>query len=324
MNAIQLEGAEGLDSLKLVQIERPRPRDGELLIQVKAAGINFAELEMTRGKYPPPRPLPTVLGFEASGLVEEVGANVTAFRPGDRVVSLLSSGGFAEYATADASMAIPIPEGISFAQANAITVQGLSAFTLLKLAARPQPDETLLVQSAAGGVGLLLVQLAKNFAVKKVIALASSREKLDFITSLGADVAIDYSRSNWPEQVLAATGRKGVDVVLECASGDIGDQSFKLMAPFGRMVMYGAKNAHDHLPTEKVRQLIHKNQSVIGFNFPSLQPEQIRAAVPALLQLVANGSLRLFANDTFRLAEVKKAFEALSARRTIGKVVLIP
>src|SRR5581483_277687 len=220
MNAIQLESTEGLDSLRLVEIEKPRPGNGELLIQVKAAGINFAELEMTRGKYPPPRPLPTVLGFEASRIVTEIGANVTAFKPDDKVVSLLTSGGFAEYATANASMALPIPDGISFPEATAITVQGLSAYTLLKFAARPQPEEIVLIQSAAGGVGLLLVQLAKIFGIKKVIALASSKPKLDFVTSLGADVAVDYSQSDWPSRVLDATGGKGVDVVLECVSGD--------------------------------------------------------------------------------------------------------
>jgi len=115
-----------------------------------------------------------------------------------------------------------------------------------------------------------------------------------------------------------------VDIVLEANSGEIGDKSFQVMAPFGRTVIYGAKNAHDSLPVEKVRQLIYKNQSVTGFNFPSLRPDQIREAVPALLQLIARGRIKLFANHTFELTEVRKAFEALSSRNTIGKVVLTP
>jgi NADPH2:quinone reductase len=116
--------------------------------------------------------------------------------------------------------------------------------------------------------------------VKKVIALASSKEKLDLVKSLGADFPINYTEQNWVAQVEQATRGRGVEVVLEASSGEIGDKSFKLMAPFGRAVIYGAKNAHDSFPSEKVRQLILKNQSVTGFNFSSLQPEQIRESVP--------------------------------------------
>ncbi len=324
MKAIQLDGIEGLASLKLVELERPRPGKNEVLIEVKAAGVNFAELEMAHGRYPAPRPLPAVLGFEASGVVAELGSDVASLKIGDRVTSLVSSGGYAEYATADASSVIPIPEAISFEQASSITIQGLSAYTLLTFAARPQPHETVLIQAAAGGVGLFLVQLAKAMGVKKVIALASSRKKLDLVKNLGADVTINYSESNWTTEVQEATEGNGVDVVLQSVSGEIGDESFKLLAPFGRVILYGAQNAHDSLVNERVRQLIYKNQSVIGFNFPSLRPSQIRESVPPLLELIKHGRLQLFANHAYALTDVKQAFKALSERRTIGKVVLVP
>jgi NADPH2:quinone reductase len=324
MKAIQLEGFDGLDSLRIVEKEKPRPGKNEVLIEVKAAGINFAELEMTRGRYPAPRPLPVVMGFEASGVVAELGAGVTDVEVGDRVTSLVLSGGYADYATAHAGSVIPIPEGMSFAEASAITIQGLSAYTLLKLAARPRPDDTVLIQAAAGGVGLFLVQLSKAMGVKQVIALASSGVKLELVTALGADVTINYTEPAWAAEALAATGGKGADVVLESTSGEIADETFKLIAPFGRIVLYGAQNAHDSLPNDKVQQLIHKNQSIIGFNFPSLRPEQIQASVPPLLDLIQRGSVKLFANHAFALADVKEAFRAISDRRTIGKVVLIP
>ena len=131
---------------------------------------------------------------------------------GDKVTAIVSSGGYAEYATADAHVAIPIPSGISFAEASTIPVQGVSAYALLKFAAKPQAHETILVQAAAGGVGLYVVQLAKIIGVKRVIALASAREKLDLVKSLGADVAINYSDKSWPDQVRDATDGKGVDV----------------------------------------------------------------------------------------------------------------
>jgi NADPH2:quinone reductase len=192
-----------------------------VLIQVRAAGINFAELEQTLGRYPFTRPLPGVLGFEAAGEVVELGEGVNTLQIGDRIVAPVSSGGYAEYATANANFALPVPEGITFAQATSIVIQGISAYALLKLAAKPGPDETVLIQAAAGGVGLYLVQLARIMDVGKIIALASSQEKLDLVTTLGADVAIDYSLDGWTERVLDQTGGKGVDVVLEMASGDI-------------------------------------------------------------------------------------------------------
>ena len=131
MKAVQLIGFAGLDSLKLVEIDRPTPSKDEVLIEVKAAGINFAELEMIRGRYPATRPLPFTMGFEASGIVADLGSRVTNLKVGDRIASIVSSGGYADYATADASIAIPIPHGVTFAEANAITIQGLSAYTLL-------------------------------------------------------------------------------------------------------------------------------------------------------------------------------------------------
>jgi NADPH2:quinone reductase len=234
MKEVQLSSFAGLAGLKLVDIDRPNPSRNEVLIQVRAAGINFAELEMIGGRYPAPRPLPLTMGFEASGIVAAIGSGVTNLKVGDRITSIVSSGGYAEYATADASMAIPIPHGVTFAEANAITIQGLTAYTLLRFAARPQPDDSVLIQSAAGGVGLFLVQLAKSMGVKKVIALASSKEKLDLVKSLGADFPINYTEQNWVAQVEQATRGRGVEVVLEANSREIGDKSFKLMAPFGR------------------------------------------------------------------------------------------
>lgn len=324
MKAIELSGLEGIESLRVVDVEKPSPAANQVLIEVKAAGVNFAEIELTHGRYPPLKPLPYLMGFEAAGVVVELGSQVKSLRVGDKITALVSSGGYAEYATAEATTAIPIPDGISFAAATSIPVQGLSAYTLLKFAARPQPHETILIQAAAGGVGLYLVQLAKIMGVKQVIALASSKEKLDLLKSLGADVPINYSERAWADQVRQATGGKGVDIVLEAASGEVGAESFRLIAPFGRVVFFGARNIHDTFSSEKIQQLIYKNQSLIGFNFPTLRPEQIAECVPGLLSLIAGGKVRLFADNIFPLTEVRKAFEALASRRTIGKVALIP
>jgi len=324
MKAVQLVGFDGVASLRLVDVATPVPQPHEVLINVKATGVNFAEVELTKGRYDVAKQPPFVMGFEAAGTVDAVGSKVTHVKIGDRIVALVSSGGYAEYATADANLAITIPENVTFAEATTIMVQGLSAYTLLKFAAKVQRSDSVLVQAAAGGVGLYLVQLAKTMGVKKVIALAGSKQKLDLVVSLGADVAINYSERGWADDVRHATDGEGVDVVLEAASGEIGEGSFKLMAPFGRMVIYGARNIHDTFSPEQIQQLIYRNQSVIGFNFPSLRPEYLTDAIPRLLELIARHKVQIFANHVFPLADVAVAFEALASRQTIGKVVLVP
>ena len=324
MKAVQLTAFEGFESLRTVEVDTPKPHTNEVLIAVRAAGINFAEIELTKGKYPSSKPLPFIMGFEAAGIVAEVGPSVKTVKQGDKVAALVSSGGYAEYATADASACIPMPAGISFAEATTIVVQGLSAYTLLKLAAKPRPTESILIQAAAGGVGLYLVQLAKIMGVKKIVALASTKEKIDLLTSLGVDAAIDYSIADWTERVKEVLGGNGADIVLEAASGEVGIESMKLAAPFGRIVVFGSRNIHDTWSPEQIRNLIYGNRTVIGFNFPSLRPEQIAACVPGLLDLIARGEVKLFAANSFPLTEARMAFEALSSRGTIGKVVLTP
>jgi NADPH2:quinone reductase len=323
MKAVQLTGFQGIKDLQLIEVERPQPRPNEVLIEVKAAGINFAELELTKGKYPAPKAPPFVMGFEAAGIVAERGKEVRHLSIGDRVTSLVSSGGYAEYATADANLAIPIPRSISFAEASTITVQGLSAYALLKLAAKPQHGERVLIQAAAGGVGLYLVQLAKLMDAR-VIALAGSKEKIELVAGLGADIAINYGEPDWIEKVLTATEGDGADVVLEAASGRVGAESFKLLAPFGRMIMFGARNIHDTMRPDQLRQLIQKNQTIIGFNIPTVPTEKVAMCVPPLLDLISQGRLKLFVGSSFPLADVQAAFRALSDRKTIGKVVLTP
>jgi len=324
MKAIELTQYGGFDSLRVIDAQKPKPSANEVLIEVKAAGVNFAELELTKGRYKIPKTLPFIMGFEASGVVVEVGSKVQGVRVGDRVTSPVSSGGYAEYATADANAVIPIPPGISFAEATTIPVQGVSAYCLLKYGANLKPNSSVLIQAAAGGVGLYLVQLAKIFGVDKVIAVASSKEKLDLVRSLGAHLAIDYADPSWPYKVREATQGNGVDVVLEAASGEVGRESLKLAAPFGQIVMFGAKNIHDTLPPETIQQLIYNNQTLRGFNLPSVPRQKIAECVPALLELIAQKKIRLFANSSYPLVEARAAFHALEGRKTIGKVVLIP
>ncbi|MFA6210824.1 MAG: zinc-binding dehydrogenase [Candidatus Obscuribacterales bacterium] len=323
MKAVKLVGTSGLKSLHLVDIARPEPARGQLLIEVKAAGVNFAELQTLNGKYPPMTQIPYVMGFEAAGTVTAVGPDVHNFKVGDRVTSLVSSGGHAEYALADQSMAIPIPENVSFVDATAIPVNGLTAYALLKHGAKIQKGDTVLIQAAAGGVGLFLIQLAKLFGCSKVIALAGSQEKLELVNRLGADFAFNYNDDDWQTKVLAATNEKGVDVVLECVSGAIGDECYKLVAAQGRIIVFGAANLHDSYSPEQITQLIRKNLTITGFNLPTMQSELLASCILALLKIITNEQIELH-SQVFALNNVQSAYAALAGRTTIGKVILVP
>jgi NADPH2:quinone reductase len=221
-------------------------------------------------------------------------------------------------------MVIAIPEGVGFAEATTIPIQGVTAHLLLTEVAKVQATESVLIQAAAGGVGTYLVQLAKIIGVQKVIAVVGSQDKVRFVESLGADVVIDTSRGDWADRVRAATDGRGVDVVLEAAAGEFGKHSFRLLAPFGRMVVFGARNVQDTFDREQIQQLIYNNQTITAFNIPSYKPEKIVASIGPLLSLIGSGKVKLFASIQFALDEVKQAFETLASRKTVGKVVLIP
>ncbi len=321
MKAIQLTGFNGVDSLVLSDVEIPNPAKGEVLIKVEAAGINYAEVEQIQGKYLTfGKELPFTMGFEVAGTVVALGENVNGIKTGDRVTAMAISGGFAEYATANAGSLIPIPQSMDFAAANTIPLQGMTAYTLLKYQVIPFSPESVLIQAAAGGVGLYLLQLAKHFGIKNIIALAGNDEKTALTSKLGATVSIDYTKPGWHEKVLEATGGKGVDAVLQMSLGEVASESFKLIAPEGRIIVFGSKNYHDTITTEQVRQLIWKNQTLVGFAYPALPLQKIKESLPELLEIINSGKITIVANHEYSLSQAKEAFLVLQSRRTIGKV----
>jgi NADPH:quinone reductase len=322
MKAIRIHETGGPEVMRMEEIETPTPQKDEVLIRVAAAGINYGDLAQRQGTYLTRTRTPTTLGFEIAGTVAGHGPNVSAPPLGTRVIAL-ANGGYAEYSVAPASSVIPIPDTLDFPHAAAFMVQGLTAYQLLRESARIQTGESVLIHAAAGGVGTLAVQLAKLMGAGQVIGTASSEAKLELARSLGADSAINYSQPDWFEQVKAATQGRGTDIILEMVGGEVSTQSLQCLAPFGRMVIYGA--ASNQIAQFTGIQLMYKNQSIIGYWLTSWlqRSDRVAAAALDLMKYLNSGRLKIIVGATFPLAEAAQAHRAIAERQTTGKVVLL-
>jgi NADPH2:quinone reductase len=316
MKAVRIHEYGGVENLRLDEIEKPQPAADEVLVKTSAAGINFADTMLRSGNYLMKPPLPFTIGFEAAGTVEAVGQNVKHLQTGQRVLAMVRGGGYAEYAVAPAAQVIPIPDELDFGKATALLVQGLTALGLLD---DLQAGNTILIHAAAGGVGSLLVQLAKHKGAK-VIGTASSTEKLEKVAKLGADVAINYTENDWTKQVLAATEEKGADLIIEMVGGEIGKRNFECLAIKGTMIVYGAVSGQDFQIS--ALSLLGKMQTVKGYNLNFESPVKIAKFTGELMQHIAANRLQVFVTE-FPLEQAAEAHRAIESRKTTGKVVLI-
>jgi NADPH:quinone reductase len=324
MKAVQLQKYGGPEVLEMVEIDKPVPTGREVLVEIKAIGVNYADTARREGQYVVKTPLPFIPGAEIAGVVSAVGDKVSSVKPGMRVVTLIESGGYSEFALADERSLIPMPEQLDFRKAVALPLQGLSAYHVLKTMGRLEKGETVLVHAAAGGVGTLAVQLAKLFGAGKIIATASSAEKLELARQMGADVLVNYTKSNWVEQVLEATGGKGVDVALEMVGGEVFDKTLKCLATFGRLVVFGAASGEQSKMYPS--SLMARNQSVIGFFLPQImrKPELLQPSLVELLTYLGEGKLKLTIGGVFPLEDAADVHRLLQSRKTTGKLILEP
>jgi NADPH2:quinone reductase len=322
MKAIRINETGGPEVMHVEEIEMPTPREGEVLVKVAAAGINFADLAQRQGAYLTRTRTPTTLGFEFAGTVEALGPGVSSPAVGTRVVAF-GDGGYAEYAIAPITSVVPIPPNLDFVHAAAVPVQGITAYQLLRESARIEPGESVLVHAAAGGVGTLAVQLAKLMGAGTVVGTASNSSKLELVRRLGADAASNYTEADWVEQVKNATGGKGADIILEMVGGEIAEQSLQCLAPYGRMVIYGA--ASGQIAQFTGIQLMYKNQAIIGYWLTAQlsRTHRIAMAMMEIMQYLASGKLEIIVGQTFPLTEAAAAHRAIADRKTVGKVVLV-
>jgi NADPH2:quinone reductase len=314
MRAVQIDEFGGPEVLKVVDVPDPEPGEGEVLIKVSRAGMNFADTHQRENSYLARYETPLILGGEVAGETSD----------GRRVIALLASGGYAEYAVANEAAVYPIPDGLDEGAALALLIQGLTAWHLYRTCARVAPGESVVVISGAGGVGSLAVQLGKPFGAGRVIATASTPEKRDLAVALGADDAVDSASEDLTAALIQANEGKRVDAVFEMAGGSVFTGASEALAPFGRIVAYGIASREPN--TVETGRLMRKSRSVIGFwlmhclGRRDLMEEPLRD----LFDRAVRGEIKPQIGETYPLSEVRRAHEELQGRRTSGKLLLDP
>lgn len=311
----------GPEVLQLVEGPELTAGPGQLVIDVKAAGVNFADIMARAGHYPSVKTAPFRPGYEVAGLVSQVGPDVTSFQVGDRVMGMIGTmGGYASSAVLDAASAIRLPDGLEFGAATALLVQGMTAYFLLE-AGELAPGKTVLIPGATGGLGSLAVQIGKLKGAGKVIGLASP-SKHDLGRSLGADVMIDYTQPGWAQQVLAETDGKGVDVYLD-SQGDPNSEAFDAFAEKAHWLIFGSQSGKgEALSPERLWTMVGKNITLRGYVLFG-DYANFGRALGELIGWATSGQLKISV-ERFALADAAAAHAAISGRKTSGKVVLEP
>ena len=312
MRAVQIEEFGGPEVLRLVELPRPEPAEGEVLVRVTRSGVNFADTHTRENAYIAKQDLPLVPGTEVAGVREDTGERVVARLDG--------AGGYAEYAVAPAERLVAVPDGLADEAALALLIQGTTAWHLYRTAAKLASGESVVVHSAAGGTGSLCVQLAKAFGAGRVIATAGSEERRALALSLGADAATDSAPEGLADRLLEANGGDPVDVVLEAAGGAVFDESRRALAPFGRLVVYGISSREQR--EVRTGSLLKRSHSVVGFWMNHLSAAMWDSALVDLFARASSGSLRVVVGPVYALSEARRAQEDVVARRTSGKVTL--
>ncbi|MBA2504528.1 MAG: NADPH:quinone oxidoreductase family protein [Thermoleophilaceae bacterium] len=315
MRAVRIDEWGGPEVLKVVDdAPIPEPTENEALVCVSRAGINFADTHQRENSYIAKYELPFTPGGEVAGEID-----------GRRVVALMPSGGYAEYALAPVDRVFDIPDGVEDGEALALVLQGLTAWHLYRTIGRVGEGETVVVHAAAGGVGSLAVQLGPAMGAGRVIATASSAEKRELALELGADAALDPNSEDLEAELIEANGGERVDVVFEMAGGRVFEQSMEALAPFGRMVTYGiASREQNELKTGR---LMRKSWTVAGFWFMHClaRPEEMmREPLRDLFERAARGEIRAVVGGTYPLSDVRRAHEDIAGRKTSGKLLLDP
>ena len=313
MKAIQISEFGGPEVMKLVELPDPTPGEGEILLDVTAIGINYADTHQTENSYLSTQSLPLVPGIEVVGTHD-----------GKRYLASVSSGGYAEKAVAHKAVAFPIPDSVTDEQALCMLVQGTTAWHLLKTMGHLKSGQSVVVHAAAGGVGTIAIQLAKLWGAH-VIAVTSSDEKSALATSLGADAVVDAKSEDLAKAIRSANGGKRVDIVLEMVGGTTFDQSLLALADFGKIITFGMASRTAPQPVHP-GSLMHGSKTISGFWLANCfgSKEMMNDVIEELFGLISAGKLMPVIGGTYPLNDAAGAHRAMLARETTGKIVLKP
>ncbi len=310
------------DSLNLEQLPDPRPATGQVLVNVKAAGINFPDILMISGEYQVRTTPPFVPGNELAGIVEAVGEGVSRIAAGDHIIATPSGGAFAEKCVVDQHLCLPLPDKLSFEQGAGFTITYATSYHAFRQSTVLKPGETVLVLGAAGGVGITAVETARALGAR-VIAAASSDEKLDFARQAGADELINYSQDSLRDAVKELCGGQGVDLVFDPVGGDLAQQAFRSLAWHGRYLVIGF--ACGDIPQFPANIALLKEASIIGVwwgTWAKKHPADAQKNMLELAAMVQDNQLKPRVTQTYPLEQYASAFAAITKRRAKGKVVL--
>jgi NADPH2:quinone reductase len=310
------------ENLVVEEREEPSAGPGEVLVEVRAAGLNFPDLLIVGGQYQVKVPPPFVPGGEAAGVVRAVGDGVSRFSPGDRIITTPGTGAFAERIAVPEALCLPLPPAMSFEQGAGFTVTYATSYHALRQSTQLQAGETLLVLGAAGGVGSSAVEIGKALGAR-VIAAASSAEKLEFARESGADDGIDYSAVPLREAIREVTGGAGVDVVYDPVGGELAEQAYRSLGWHGRYLVIGF--ASGEIPSFAANIALLKEASVIGVwwgTWSRHNPREAHRNMADLFAMVEDGRLTPRVTGRYPLERFAEAFAAIAARRARGKIVL--
>ena len=322
MRALVCKEYATADNLVIEEFESPAPGKGEMLVDIKAAGLNFPDALTVQGQYQVKPPLPFVPGSEAAGVVRELGEGCTRFKVGDRVICTLPIGAFAEQAIVNEMMVLPMASNMSFEQAAGFCITYATSYYGLKQRANIQPGETLVVLGAAGGVGVTAIQIGKAMGAT-VIACASTEEKLDFACEVGADLRINYSEENLKEKIKELTGGKGADVIYDPVGGDYTEQAYRSIAWYGRHLVIGF--AAGPIPKIPLNLPLLKAGDILGVfwgGWSARDPQGSMQNFKELLGMVEDGTLEPITTEVYDFDKYEDAFACLTERRARGKIIL--
>lgn len=323
MHAWLCENPTGIDALKWTELPTPAPKAGEVLLEIKAASLNFPDILIVQNKYQMKPALPFVPGSEYAGTVQAVGEGVTHLKVGQAVACLSGTGGFATHTIAPAAMCMPLPAGFPMVDAAAFIMIYATSYHALVDRAQLKAGETVLVLGAAGGVGTSAIQIAKAMGAK-VIAAASTQEKCDLCKKIGADATINYSTENLREAIKALTDGKGPDVIYDPVGGDFAEPAFRSIAWRGRYLVVGF--ASGPIPALPFNLALLKGASIVGVfwgDFAKKEPKANAAMMGELAQWYSQGKIKPVIDRTMPMADLKAAYAHMGSRGVMGKLVMV-